>query len=435
MGTEIVVNTYKLENYAQKLNKVCMRISSVNSQLQRVYWRVNGDEESLVEAHRLRAVLNANTLLRYRDNLKKCVSYLNETASDFETTEQNITKRSDSIYTAIITQAIAGEAASVSNSTEHSEDSLLAKFINNKIKAEGNVLEGELSSVGQLFGIGTAGSIGGTILHGEAGIKNKSSFKFKDDEGNWDLKSFGLSTTASATGALATGEAKGNIGYLNGKAAGEVLTGGVSGEAKATLYEDGKFNPSLYLGASAEGSVLTGEVEAGFGTDQYGIDAGASGDVLHAEAEAKAGVGYIGKDEDGNAEYGAAAEVSAMASIAEGKVEGGITLFGVDIDVGLKGYAGAVGVEAGASVTTDGATASFSGSALLGAGLSISVDWGDAEWVGDTVDAVGDFASNAVDFAGDVVSGAAYLASNAIDATGEFFDGVGDFLSSNIAWF
>ncbi len=300
----------------------------------------------------------------------------------------------------------------LATSEEGDEPSWLAKFINNKYKVDGSVLGGEKSGSTDLFGIGTAGTVAGSILYGEAGIKNKSSFKFKDKDGNWDWKSFGLSTTASATGALAKGEASGNIGYLHGKASGEAVTGTVSGEAKATLYEDGELNPSLYIGAKAEGSVLKGKAEAGFGTDQYGVGAKASGDLLHAEAEAKAGIGYIGKDEDGNAQYGASAEVSAMASAAQGKVEGGITIFGIDIDVGLKGYAGAAGVEAGASITTDGATASFGGSMLLGAGLDVSIDWSDAEWIGDSIDAVGDFVSGAV------------------DATGEFFDDVGDFFSS-----
>lgn len=141
MGTEIVVNTYKLENYAQKLNKVCMRISSVNSQLQRVYWRVNGDEESLVEAQRLRAVLNANTLLRYRDNLKKCVSYLNETASDFEETEQDVIKKRDNIYTAIITGEITCEdedifdptliSGNICNTKDFSQDKMVVYLRNN----------------------------------------------------------------------------------------------------------------------------------------------------------------------------------------------------------------------------------------------------------------------------------------------------------------
>lgn len=304
------------------------------------------------------------------------------------------------------------------------EPSGFAKFINNKYKVSGDVLKGEKSAEGDLWGIGTAGVVAGTVLHGEAGVKTKGSLSFKDDNGKWDFKKAGVSAKASASGSVVAGEAEGNIGYLHGKASGEVLTGGAAAEGKATLFEDGKFNPSLYGGVSAEVSALHGEAEAGFGTDQLGVNVGASGDVGHAEAEAGIGLGYIGTDDNGNAQYGAKVEASAMASAAEGKVEGGVTIFGIDIDVGVKGYAGAIGVEGGASISTSGATGSFGGALLFGGKLDVSVDWSDAEWIGDTVDAVGDFAADTVDFVGD-----------AAQATGEFFEDVGDFFSSKFDWF
>lgn len=302
------------------------------------------------------------------------------------------------------------------------EPSLLAKFANNQLKTDGNLIDGEASTSGELFGINSAASASGGLFHYEAGIKNSSSFKFKDENGNWNFDSFGLKTSAAVGGALAVGAVSGNIGYLHGEASGEFLTAGVSADATMALYNDGKFRPSLSVGASAEASVLSGEAEAGFGTDQYGIGASASGDLLHAEAEAEAGIGYLGEDENGNATYGVQAEASAMASLASGKVEGGITLFGIDINVGLSGHAGAVGVEAGGSITTEGVKANFAGAAALGAGLDISIDWSDAEWVGESIDAVGEFASDMVDTASDVIDGA-------LDAAGDFVDGVGDFLS------
>lgn len=303
-----------------------------------------------------------------------------------------------------------------------------AKFINNKLKVSGAVLSGELSGDGEFLGINTAGKIGGSILSGEAGIKSRMSWKFKDDDGNWDFKSWGLSTTASASGAVATGEVEGNLGYLHGKAEGKFLTGAVKGEAKCTLFDDGKFNPSLSLGASAEGSVLQGEAEVGFGTDQYGVFAKADGDVLHAEAEAKAGIGYIGTDKKGNSIYGASAEASAMASVAQGKVKGGITVFGIDIDVGVKGYAVAAGVEAGGSISTNGVKANFSGALGLGAGLDISVDWSDAEWIGESIDAVGDFVGDTADFIGDTAKSAYNAASDFMSGAADVAGDVGDFL-------
>lgn len=325
-------------------------------------------------------------------------------------------------------ESIGRKKLDESSTEEVDTRSGFAKFVNNELKVEKSVLSGELSKDGKILGFDSAGKLEGAILSGEAGIKSKMSWKWKDDDGNWDFKSWGLSTTASASGAIAKGEAEGNIGYLHGKVAGKALTGAVQGEAKCTIYDDGKLNPSLSIGAKAEGSVLQGEAEAGFGTDQFGVYAKADGDVLHAEAEAKAGIGYIGTDKKGNSIYGASAEASAMASVAQGKVKGGISIFGIDIDVGVKGYAVAAGVEAGGSISTEGVTASFSGALGLGAGLDISVDWSDAKWIGDSIDAVGDFMGDAADFIGDTANNVYNAANDFMSSAADVAGDVGNFL-------
>ena len=282
------------------------------------------------------------------------------------------------------------------------ERSGFAKFINNDLKIDGSLLHGEKGGSTDFLGFDTSGNVAGDLLYGKAGIKTSSSFKLKDEEGNWNFDKFGFSTKASATGAIARGEAEGNIGYLHGKVEGEVGSASAAADVRATLWDDGEFNPSLSIGAEAEVSAAKGEVEAGFGTDDFGLGVGAEGDVLHAEAEARAGIGYIGTNDDGEAVYGVSAEASAMASAAQGKVEGGVTIFGIDIDLGVKGYAGAAGVEAGGSMSFDGVKASIGGALAIGAGVEISIDWSDAEWIGDTVDAVGDFVDGAADVAEDV---------------------------------
>lgn len=266
-----------------------------------------------------------------------------------------------------------------------------ADFINNEWKDSGSVLHGAASGAGSVLGASAAGTLEGDVLYGEVGIESKASFKFQDENGKLDYKSFGLTTEAKASGCLAKGKASGNIGYLRGEAEGALLTGAVSGTAKATIWDDGKFNPSLSVGAKAEASAAKGTAEVGIGTEQYGVYGKAEGDALHAEAEAEAGVGYIGKGKDGSAQYGVSAKVSAMASAAQGGVKGGVTLFGIDIDVGVKGYAAAAGVEAGGSISTKGVKAKIGGALALGGGLEISIDWSDAKWIGDAADAIGDF--------------------------------------------
>lgn len=317
----------------------------------------------------------------------------------------------------VINRQPTGNTTTVEKSEGDSDEehSWFANFVGNELKVSGSVEYGEIADEGELWGVNTAGKLSGSLLTGEAGIESNFSLGF--EEGKWDVEKFGFSTTAQATGALAKGTAEGNFGYLHGETTGQALTGAVKGEAKFQIYEDGKLNPSLMAGVKAEGSVLKGDATAGFGTDQYGIYAKAAGDVLHAEAEAAAGVGYIGTDKDGNAQYGAKAEVSAMASIAQGEVKGGFTLFGIDIDIGAKGYAGAVGVEGGASVTTEGVTAKISGAAALGVGLEVSVDWSDADWIEDGIDWVGDRVEDTGEFLYDTGS---WIGDKAED--------VGDFL-------
>lgn len=329
------------------------------------------------------------------------------------------------------------ELAAISeNINDEDTRSWFAKFLNNEIKKEGYVIGGIKSGETEFLGVNTAGSVSGSILSYEMGIKNKASWKFdKNDDGTWASDTFGFITQAAISGAVAKGKVEGNFGYLHGEAEGKFLTGGVTGEAKALLIEDGKFRPSLHVGGNAEVSVLKGEAEAGFGTDQYGIFGKAEGDVLHAEAEAGVGVGYLGKDEKGNAIYGVEAEASAMASVAQGSVGGGITIFGIDIGVNAKGYAVAAGVECGGSISTKGVKGSFSGALGLGVGLDVSIDWSDAKWIGDTADAIGDFAGDAIDFAGTAVDYVGDFAKDTYDNVSEFVgntaEGIYDF-SSNV---
>lgn len=419
---DIIVDIYKLNQYAQRIATVNSRISRLDRRLDSLYWRVG--------LQGLWNLMQADALTCYSWRLVRCQSYLEQTATDFKSVEKVLLGQDPANFKGVIVGGIvttAGVTSSAKTSDEN-ERSWFAKFINNDLKTSGSVLSGEKTGEGELWGISTAGTVSGAILTGDASIKSRASWKFKDKDGNWDFKSFGVSTEAKASGAVAKGEVEGNLGYLHGKASGKAITGAVKGEAKFTLYDDGELNPSLSIGAKAEGSVLQGDAEVGFGTDQYGVYAKADGDLLHAEAEAKAGVGYLGKDEKGNATYGASAEASAMASVAQGKVKGGITIFGIDIDVGVKGYAVAAGVEAGGSITTEGVTANFSGALGLGAGLDVSVDWSDAEWIGDSIDAVGDFVGDATEFVGDTIEYVGDAAEDFFEGASDVAEDVGDFL-------
>lgn len=310
---EIVVDTYKLNLYAQRLSSVNSRIVRLDRRLDALYTRAG--------FLGMWNLMQADALMCCSWKLIRCQNYLEQTAVDFDQVEKILLGQDPTNFKEIVVGKVVNiPEVKVSNEKDSDERSWFAKFINNDLKISDSVLHGEKRGEGEIWGIGTSGAISGSILTGEASIKNRASWGFKDKDGNWDFKSFGFSIEANASGAVAQGEAKGNIGDLHGKISGKAITGTVQGEAKFTIYDDGEFNPSVSICAKAEGSVLQGDAVVGFGTDQYGIYAKADGDVLHAEAEAKTGVGYIGKDKEGNSVYGASAEASAMASVAQGKV-------------------------------------------------------------------------------------------------------------------
>ena len=74
-------------------------------------------------------------------------------------------------------------------------------------------------------------------------------------------------------------------------------------------------------------------------------------------------------------ELGAKCKVGAEAYLAQGKVSGGFTIFGINIDAGVTGKAGGAGVNAEGKVTTGGVSGKIGAGLGLGAGVEISIDW------------------------------------------------------------
>ena len=79
---QIVVDTYKLGNYAQRLRSVNTRITNLDRRLDSLYWRVG-----LLDLWNL---MQADILTGYSWRLSRCASYLSDTATDFDNAENDL---------------------------------------------------------------------------------------------------------------------------------------------------------------------------------------------------------------------------------------------------------------------------------------------------------------------------------------------------------
>ena len=79
---QIIINTYRLSSYAQRLENVNRRISALDQRLDSLYFRVGFLD--------LWNLLIADLLTGYSWKLRRCIDYLNNTASDFESTENEL---------------------------------------------------------------------------------------------------------------------------------------------------------------------------------------------------------------------------------------------------------------------------------------------------------------------------------------------------------
>lgn len=80
---QIKVDTYKLVSYAQRLQSVNRRISTLDRRLDGLYWKVG-----LLD---LWDLMKADIMTGYSWRLLRAASYLNDTASDFNKTETELT--------------------------------------------------------------------------------------------------------------------------------------------------------------------------------------------------------------------------------------------------------------------------------------------------------------------------------------------------------
>ena len=85
LNSQIVVDTYKLESYAQRLRAVNTRINNLDKRLDSLYGRVG-----LLDLWNL---MQADALMIHSLRLSRCASYLSDTASDFNSVENDLVNK------------------------------------------------------------------------------------------------------------------------------------------------------------------------------------------------------------------------------------------------------------------------------------------------------------------------------------------------------
>ena len=217
--------------------------------------------------------------------------------------------------------------------------------------------------------IGTSGAILGMDAEAKASHK---FLNFKTDggfESEWDPDKgeIGITAKGKVSGSVWEGDAEASLGLGTVSAGIGALTGAVSGEAEFGLMKNGKFDPSLNLGAKAEGSVLKGEVKGQIGNDDVNGYAKAEGELLGGEA--KAGVKFSSE--------GVKAEAGAEVYLAKGEVKGGFEIFGIKIETEVEGKIGAIGAKVGGEIEDTSVEAEIGASLLGGAGIKVKIDWSE----------------------------------------------------------
>jgi len=236
---------------------------------------------------------------------------------------------------------------------------------------KGLLQSGSKTFTGNILGHDSSATASWDVLGGsfEKNITYTSDYDWKEKTGNLEGEAGFKGEIYAAKGGL-----EGNIGLFSGSVSGTVGKVETSGKVGFSLFEDGKFSPTLDAEVKAGCTVLEGSANVKYGTDDYNVHADANGKLFTASAEASGSVGVIRNDK-GKIEYGAKGTVGAEAYVAEGKVSGGFNLFGIQVDVELKGKAGGAGVKAEGKATTGGVSGEIGLGLGVGGGVKINIDW------------------------------------------------------------
>lgn len=433
---DMVVDTYKLNQYAQRISAVNRRIHRLDSRLDSLYTRVG-----LLGLWNL---MQADALTCYSWRLVRCQSYLQQTAADFESIERLLLSQDPSSFNPLSPSVWFDAISSRSGYWDPDQikklravrDGILPGMIGYGIGETALSLlpedvwdkfwSGELEQTGKGTVWSKTSEDGESyvdVLSGEYTISATPSYgsykdkkilgdedhlnvnvdqhKIRDEnkqvnpDEKWykDPKATLMEATVEAKveGSVIDGRLSSSNDWAEGSVEAKVLTGEAHAEASAGLYvytkdKDGKTKKIFSPGVNAEvgASVAVVEVEAegriGLGEDKnmLGLYLDVGADLLTAEAKGKVSINR-------NEIYAGA---SAEADLVKLSGTGGVSILGTDVGVSgsLK-----VGVGAHAEVGyTDGKL-----KVDIGAAVGVGFDLGFEVDVSGTVDTVCDVASDA----------------------------------------
>lgn len=435
--SDIVVDTYKLTQYAQRVSAVNSRIKSLDYRLDSLYRHAG-----LVD---LLNLIMADVLTGYSWRLERCQVYLQGTASDFELAEQQLMKQDPTNFNPLVGYVWYDGMRKLGPTDRNPRDILIPNLWpallpgvlygitesaillheNGFWKAfwDGDLSVSDSGTVsmvasedGESYAKFLTGKHSTSVTPGYGSYKDKNILGDSDhlninrkqdiveDFGkqiNKDEKWYKPKATIlegkvedKIEGSVLEGQLSGGNDWAEGSVYGKVLTGEAHAGASVGLYvytkdKDGNtqklFSPgvSAEVGASVSALEVGADGRIGLGEDKnmLGLYGDANAELLTAEAKAKVALNskeiYAG--------------ASAEADLAKVSATGGVSVLGTDVGVNgsLK-----VGVGAHAEVGyTDGKL-----KVDIGAAVGVGFDLGFEVDVSGTVDAVSDAVTSAWDW-------------------------------------
>ena len=382
--SSISVDPNQLRQYAARIGAVNTRLSALDQRLRSFYYQ-----------NRLTNVsaFVCCGLSKYKNHLRSCQSYLNDTAGDFERVEKDLRSQDPADFLPIAFRVLPWLYTDVFKDVDatHGAAVSCALGLVDILVHEHSKEYAQLEIFNIFKGSATAKSTPTILSYEDDDYFGEKDKRFKREQTKHEPKKWQKNpdekwyskkgTLYEAKGELSKEvsvfdpKAKGDVGWANGSAEAKILTGEVHASGSMGMYayekdKDGNVKRVFSPGVSADGRIGLGRVD---GTDTYML--GAYGDVnvkaLSAEASGKFSINK-------NEVY---AGVSAEADLAKIEGSAGVTVLGMDA-----GVSGSLKVGVGAH-----AKAGFTDGKLkvdIGVAVGVGFDLGFELDVGAGVDAV-----------------------------------------------